>query len=461
MDKSSESQGGLSLRWRLITAGVWAGLGKALSAFGGFLVFLIVSKTLGQKDMSSLLLCESAAVIGTIFVTAGLHTVIVRVLRSWKNGSYRDGLFAFGLRILGIYLATFSIFALVVGTIFLSPETGWILPVSQYPGTVLSWVFLLGANQIVSEFLRGFENFRDAATMGGQNPGALTLAILLCLLIACRMAGVVGLSLVFGIQILAMTATLIWGLIRLSQTAAAQRITPTGTLSRLSYRIGFRDIISEGMPNLVSLVSTLGVSHLEILMIGQMCSDPNVAVYAGMKRLVQLTSAPLLMVNSALPTFIVDLVTQGKLARLEEILRGSATVCLLPLLFISSVFLFAPVTTVSLIFPHEYTSGAATLQLLSLGNIASVATGSCGLLLVMAGRPRYAMLSGLLAAVLFLVAAVPLTAAYGITGMSAGVAVVTAFRNVICMLLAKRTIGIWTAASLSPRTFWNFLKPFH
>ena len=46
MDKSSESQGGLSLRWRLITAGVWAGLGKALSAFGGFLVFLIVSKDL-------------------------------------------------------------------------------------------------------------------------------------------------------------------------------------------------------------------------------------------------------------------------------------------------------------------------------------------------------------------------------------------------------------------------------
>lgn len=460
MRESSELLERSRFRRRFLTAGVWAFVGKALSVFGAFLVFLIVSGTLCDEDTSAFVYCESAAVIGTIFATAGLHTVIVRVLRSWKNGDYHDSLFAFGLRIVGVYFGAFGVVAVVAVVICSSLDAARILPVSEYLGIVLCWIFLMGANQIVSEFLRGFENFRDAATMGGQTPGALTLAILLSVLIACRMAAIMSLSLVFSIQILAMTATLFWGLFRLLRTAAVQRMVEIKTLSGSNNRTGFRDIISEGLPNLGSQVSTLGVSHLEILMIGQICSGPNVAIYAGMKRLVQLTSAPLLMVNVTLPTFIADLVTQRKLAKLEAILRGSATLCLLPLLFVSSIFIFAPVATISLIFPHEYISGAKTLQLLSLGNIASVATGSCGLLLVMTGRPRHAMLIGIIAAIVFIVTAIPLTSEYGITGMSVAVAGVTAFRNVVCMLLAKRAVGIWTAASLSPKTFRSLSSVF-
>ena len=276
-------------RSKLISGGVWAVAGKSLSAFGSFLTFLIISATLSGEETSDFVYCESAAVIGTIFATAGLHTVIVRVLRSWKHGHCPAGLSAFGLRILGTYLGMFGIVAMVAAMICSSPDAVKLLRVSHYPVTLLSWIFLLGANQIVSEFLRGFENFRDAATMGGQNPGALTLAILLCVLMACRMAGIMSLSLVFWIQILAMTATLIWGLVRLARTVAHQRFSATTTVSASSRQIGFVEIISEGIPNLITQISTLGVTHLEVIILGQYRPGSGIATYSGMKRLVQIT----------------------------------------------------------------------------------------------------------------------------------------------------------------------------
>jgi O-antigen/teichoic acid export membrane protein len=212
------------------------------------------------------------------------------------------------------------------------------------------------------------------------------------------------------------------------------------------------------MPNLFTQITTLGVTQGEILILGQMASGQEIAAYAGIKRLVQLTGAPLLMINSALPTFIADLVYQKNMGRLESILRGSTTLCCLPLLLASTIFIAFPMWTINLFFDADYSVGVRCLQILSVGNIAAVASGSCGLLLMMSGNQRYAMMSGTIGAIVFVILAPRLTSVFGITGMALGVAVSTIIRSIMSATFAKQRVGIWSVPTFSRTMMRNAIK---
>lgn len=458
MSRCGEVQGQRSFRSRLLSGGFWALAGKSLSACGSFAVFLIISRALGTDEISTFVCCESAALLGTIIATAGLHSVIVRTLRKAKGGGMNSGLVSFGLRILGIYLAMFFITVLCATIVCFLPQARSATGISEHLVAVSLWVLLLGLNQIVSEFLRGFENFRDAATMGGQNLGILTLGILIPILLICSAAEMLSLRIVFVSQILSMAVTLVFGALRLHHTVKGH--IGTDVLMGQSSKIdsGVVAIFSEGMPNLLTQMTTLGITQSEVLILGQISSGPEIAVYAGIKRLVQLTGAPLLMINGALPTFIADLVFQKNMGRLETILRGSATVCFVPLLAVSLVFIACPKWTIDVFFNAEYLVGARCLQILSVGNIAAVASGSCGLLLMMSGNQRYAMLSGTIAAIVFVTLAPGLTSVFGMAGMALGVAVSTIVRSIASATFARNRVGIWSVPTFSRTALLSGLR---
>ncbi len=438
-----------SFRARLISGGLWAIAGKSLSACGSFLVFLIIANSVSNEDTSAFVFCESAAIFGTLLATGGLHSVIVRVLRNWQHVFPGQLIIAFAIRITAIYLGLFLAFAGLALAICYSFDSPGVEQMRRLLLVVFFWTMLLGANQLVSEFLRGFENFRDAATMGGQNPGILTLGVLLPILLACSLSGTMSLGIVLGSQIIAMAITFVFGLIRIRKTFRTHSRSDAAAASPSDNTLGFGDILSEGIPNLITQITTLGVTQSEILILGQMATPSEIAAYAGIKRLVQITGAPLLMINSALPTFIADLVYQKNLNRLEAILRGSATLCFLPLLAVSIVFIAFPGWTIDLFFHADYSVGAESLQLLSIGNIAAVGTGSCGLLLMMSGHQRFSMLSGTIGAIVFVLLAPWLTSVFGITGMALGVASSTIIRNVVTAAFAKKCVGIWSTPTFS------------
>jgi len=434
---------------RLISGGIWAVAGKSLSACGSFVAFLIVANSIGSDDTSAFVFCESAAIVGALLATGGLHCVIVRVLRNWRHDFPRQRILSFGRKITAIYLGLFFVFACAAAAICTFLESTAVDQLSQYLVVVIFWTLLLGANQLVSEFLRGFENFRDAATMGGQNPGVLTLGVLLPILLFCSATKTMSIGIVFGSQILAMAFTLVFGLLRLRKTFRSHSNFDGLTAISPETDLGIGAIFSEGMPNLYTQITTLGVTQSEILILGQMSTGPEIAAYAGIKRLVQLTGAPLLMVNSALPTFIADLLFQKNLGRLESILRCSATLCFLPLLLVSIAFIAFPAATLDIFFYADYSVGVRCLQLLSVSNIAAVASGSCGLLLMMSGNQRYAMLSGTIGAIVFVTLAPGLTAVFGITGMALGVAVSTIIRSIASAIFARQRVGIWSVPTFS------------
>ena len=102
--------------------------------------------------------------------------------------------------------------------------------------------------------------------------------------------------------------------------------------------------------------------------------------------------------------------------------------------------------------------GVRCLQILSVGNIAAVASGSCGLLLMMSGNQRYAMMSGTIGAIVFIILAPALTGVFGITGMALGVAVSTIIRNVVTAIFAKKCVGIWSTPTLSLKHLFEALQ---
>ena len=449
MVKPTESKAPRSFRARLISGGLWAIAGKSLSACGSFIAFLIVSNSISSEDTSTFVYCESASIVCVLLATGGLHSVIVRVLRNWRHDFPQQRILSFGRKITAIYLGLFFVIACCAVAICSLYKAAEMHQLSQHLVALILWTLLLGANQIVSEFLRGFENFRDAASMGGQNPGIFTLGVLLPILLACSVTETMTIEIVFGSQIFAMAFTLVFGLLRLRKTFSAHSKSDVPTVSSSENDLGVAAIFSEGMPNLLTQITTLGITHSEILILGQMSTGPEIAAYAGIKKLVQLTGAPLLMINSALPTFIADLVSQKSLRRLEAILQGSATLCFLPLLLVSMTFIACPAWTIDLFFNPDYSVGIRCLQILSVGNIAAVASGSCGLLLMMSGNQRYAMLSGTIGAIVFVILAPGLTSAFGITGMALGVAFSTIIRSIASATFARQRVGIWSVPTLS------------
>jgi O-antigen/teichoic acid export membrane protein len=443
---------------RLISGSLWAIVGKSLSACGSFVVFLMVANSIGSNDTSVFIFCESAAIVGALLATGGLHSVIVRILRNWQHDFPRRRILSFGRRIAAIYLGMFFVFACAAFLAITILKSTAVDQLSQHFAVVICWTLLLGANQLVSEFLRGFENFRDAATMGGQNPGVLTLGVLLPIFLACSLTETMTIGMVLRSQVFALAVTLVFGLLRLRKTFRTHASVDASTASSSGIELGLRTIFAEGMPNLFTQITTLGVTQGEILILGQMASGQEIAAYAGIKRLVQLTGAPLLMINSALPTFIADLVYQKNMGRLESILRGSTTLCCLPLLLASTIFIAFPMWTINLFFDADYSVGVRCLQILSVGNIAAVASGSCGLLLMMSGNQRYAMMSGTIGAIVFVILAPRLTSVFGITGMALGVAVSTIIRSIMSATFAKQRVGIWSVPTFSRTMMRNAIK---
>ena len=118
-----------SFRARLISGALWAVAGKSLSACGSFVAFLIVANSISNDETSAFVFCESAAIVGALLATGGLHSVIVRVLRNWRHNFPRQLILSFGRRITAIYLGLFFVVALaaipkVPRAIVLAPFAG-------------------------------------------------------------------------------------------------------------------------------------------------------------------------------------------------------------------------------------------------------------------------------------------------------------------------------------------------
>lgn len=431
-----------SIARRILVGGGWSLLGRGSAAFLGLATSAILTRLVSPSDVGTYFVAASVVLVGSMLGGFGLNQLVVRLVaeslstgrpgRAWRAvwttlrlSVLGAGLLAGGYLLVGAPLA---------GRIFGSPGLAGISLL------VAGWIVVLTVQTIVAEAHRGFSDIRSAALFGGPLQAGLLLAFLAGAL-------VVGYPLSLSSVVLAALGSAVVGTLA---GGVALRRRSRGTPQGYAGDPGVapRTLVRVAAPLLATNLLAILLSQADLWVVAAFLPESDVAVYGTAARVAGVVGLPLLVANGMLAPLIADLYTRGERAKLQRALRATASVTSVPSLLAAGIFVVAGGPLLGAVYGEHYAAGWLVLAVLSLGQTTHVVAGSCGLALAMSGRQReLVIVTTATAGVLVPCALVLLTRTYGAEGAAVAAASGLALQNVIWVLVARRTIGVWSVAS--------------
>src|SRR5690606_14678788 len=176
-----------------------------------------------------------------------------------------------------------------------------------------------------------------------------------------------------------------------------------------------RALLNSGLPLLIGALLQLVIQASGTFMLGIWSETAEVSEFAVALRTAALISFPLLAVKAIAQPKFAELYDNGDAEGLAATAHKSTlllVVCGAPVFL---VFMLAPVLVMSA-FGSEFSDGALTLQILSMGQFINVVAGAVGVLLVMSGHEREFRNSQIATAAVALLFNCLLIPAYGAVG---------------------------------------------
>jgi O-antigen/teichoic acid export membrane protein len=330
----------------------------------------------------------------------------------------------------------------------------------QYAPWIITWICLAGFTQLTAEVFRGLEDFRWSAILSGQNGGmAPNLSVLIIVVVASYLRPL-ELRFVFAAQLVATALPLLWGLWKLGRTSSSLSdgvLKPLGPFTDLRPLTPAR-LLRESSPLLAAHCFAVCLTHVDVFLLAGFAPSDEVAIYGAIRRLMALVAAPILLANVVLPSFVVDLHAQQRKQEMERLLRSTATLAGIPALLVLIVLLIWPQQLLVGLFGSEYASGSTALVILTLAHVVFVMCGSSDLALIMTGRQGQLLRVTLLTGVTYLALSPWFIARYGMQGAALASGLLIVAHNVLSMASVRRYVGVWSAASASPRLIRDSLR---
>lgn len=427
---------------RLKASGLWAAAGRILS--GVFLLLLhgVLARGLSGGDYGRYVLIESIALLLCTVCLAGVPAVVLRMIKAKLVADDEAGASE----------VVFSAFALLTGTSLLT--VGATIAISQLsdqslPGGLswqwmpwfTGWAFLATGLRLLSEVYRGYDRYSWAYCVGGQSGGLAVNALLLTCSVIGIASGQMSLHAMMTIQIVVQLFFLAMSSAELGRQLTGVPKRPTSTSVRL--------LFLSAWPLLVAQLVSVGLPEIGKLVLGAYSTPEDTGLYNAAIRLVILAHVPLMVVNNAIQPFVAELYSAGDRRRLVILVRGSATLAAIPSVAVLGTFLFFPEPVLELVFGAKFIAAAPALQILSLGSLAWVLSGSCGLVLMMTGHERSCMIGTLIPGIAYLLLCPVVIKVYGVNGAAACSTALQCTSNILCLLFVFYHQRIWTAVTVS------------
>lgn len=211
-----------------------------------------------------------------------------------------------------------------------------------------------------------------------------------------------------------------------------------------------RALIAESWPLMMTTILTYGLSQLDLWLAARYAGAEAAGVYGTMLRLTFVAALPLLVLNATAASTIADLAERQDFSRLQRHLRTLATVAALATTGVVILFLLVGAPLVRGLFGPYYMVGTPILIVLSLGQLVNVATGSCGMTLMMTGRQQLQLTLSAASVVLLLASGAYAGARWGALGIAVASAVTVAVNNVATLAIVRWRVGIFTHSFLTP-----------
>ena len=433
---------GRQLGRRVLGGMFWAFSVKAISVLSALAINALLARLLPPDQLGAYFLASSITMFAAIVARFGLRQTIVRLVAEAVARGL-PGRAGKTLRIVYLVTTAGAItvgFAMCWGVIPWLAEDVFKLPIlAAASGLLSAWIAVLAFQTPVAETFRALHNIKLATLLDG------VLANIL-LAFALAVALTAGFDVSFWnavlISFLAALASLAIGTLLL--VPEAQRFHGEGD-------IRVAEVLRMSAPIFVVNLAMQAITNCSLWIVGAYLPAGEVAVYGAAWRLVNFIALPLLIVNMTVQPFIAELYALEHKQKLQDLLRGAATVSGIPALLVLAIFIAFSADLLQLIYGEHYRSGAMVLAVLCAGQIISVWSGSCGLVLAFTGHERQFMNLTLLAGAISVVLAVVGVQFWGMIGVAYAVTAGRILQNVSAWLYVKRLTGLWTHAAINPR----------
>lgn len=443
-----------TFRRQLRSHGLWTALGRVASLLASAAVGLVLARLLSKDDFGRVIVLQTIISLAALMAAFGLGTASLRLVgrdNAETNGAHRRRILADVSCVGLISHLTIGLLVLLFFRLFghdiLNVPVSW--PVSL---ALAMSIIARGVAAILADLHRALDRIISANMLAGVNGGPLLNAMFLgaCMLtpnLDWERATYAYLAACLASNFLCLGG--LWRLARATPPLPSTSATPPGR--QLS------TICQLCLPLAGIAVLSFAVSQADVLIASTASHDAGqIAYYAAARRATVLITIPLTVSTMIVSGLISPLLAKGNQRRLESLLQALTTLSALPCLLMTAIYAVAPHWTMELLFGPGY--GASALYVLALlpGNVALVVTGSCGMLLMLAHRERFAFSMSLLAAVQIFVIG-PIVVVYGgLLAYAWFVSGVVILHNVANAWACYSLLGIKTWPAVRPT--WTFLQ---
>lgn len=203
-------------------------------------------------------------------------------------------------------------------------------------------------------------------------------------------------------------------------------------------------------PRAFGRICQVALQRANIVLVAALLSPRHAAVYTAATRFLVLGQLGIQAIQQVLQPQLSALFARGDVDGVRDVFSAS-TAWLMAMAW--PIYLTSAVAAPVLlrIFGGGYEAGQATVVILALTMLATTATGSVNIVLLMAGRSRQSLVNNALALVVDLLLVVLLVPTLGITGAAIAWAAALAVRNSLPMLQVRRAYGV---ISFGPGVGW-------
>jgi O-antigen/teichoic acid export membrane protein/Mrp family chromosome partitioning ATPase len=205
----------------------------------------------------------------------------------------------------------------------------------------------------------------------------------------------------------------------------------------------FRQLLAFATVSWFAGLASTALVWTDILLLGLLGNSGQVGVYNVATRLVNLATFVMVPINAAFAPRIADLDHRGETESLRHT-YGLAASWIIRLSLPAFVLLMVFPRQLLAVFGSGFAIGAAVTMILAVGKFVDAATGPCGLMLNMSGRPSLNVLDNVVGLLVNVVLNLLLIPRYGIVGSAVAWAVS------LCLVNGARVVQVWQAMRMLP-----------
>jgi O-antigen/teichoic acid export membrane protein len=421
---------------QLLSGSRWALVGRCGAVAALMLMNALLTRILGPEEVGAFFLIFSVVVVAASLSQLGLPVAIVNLVGD-AVGRHRWGRARAAIRAT-LWSASGAIAAASLLMLALGPALGRHIFHSEMVSAAMTiaaaWLAVRGIQTLLAEVFRALKDLRAATIHSGL---LSTIVAVLAFAVIWRTAGQISLAEALWVSIASSVVDVILSAAILrSRLARLEHDSSSTTIS---------EIMRTAWPLWGALIVwTLGREN-DVWVLGMFRPPQEVALYGAAVRLAALASMPLMVVNAVVPPFIAELHGRHQLSELELMLRATASAALVPTLCVLACFMFEGRHALAALYGPFYASANGVLLIAGFSAFTDVATGACGLALMMTGRGNQVLLISLAGSLLALAIKLILVRRLGGVGVAAGAAIGFTAQNLAMLLVAKRDLGIWTS----------------